>query len=49
MRCSVCTLVGVGRLLARRAGGLPAMAADVLLWFGCTASSVLLDQHWLLL
>ena len=48
-RCSVCTLVGVDRLLARRAGGLPAMAAGAGLWFGCIASSVCLGQHWLLL
>lgn len=48
MRCIFCTLVGVARLLARRAGGLLAMAAGVGLWFGCNASSVLLGQRWLL-
>jgi hypothetical protein len=49
MRCSVCTLVGAGRLLGRRVGGLPAMAACAGLWFGCIASIVLLGQRWLLL
>ena len=49
MRCTFCTLAGAARLLAHRAGGLPAMAACAGLWFGCTASILLLDQHWLLL
>jgi hypothetical protein len=48
MRCSACTLVGAGRLLAHRAGGLPAMAAGAGLWFGCIASILLLGQRWLL-
>ena len=47
MRCSVCTLVGVDRLFGRRVGGLPAMAAGVLLWFGCNASIVCLGWRWL--
>ena len=47
MCCSVCTLVGVDRLLARRAGGLLAMAAGVGLWFGCTASILCWGLRWL--
>ena len=47
MRCSAGTLVGGCRLLGRRVGGLPAMVAGVLLWFGCTASIVCLDLRWL--
>jgi hypothetical protein len=47
MRCTFCTLASGCRLLVRRVGGLPAMAAGVLLWFDRTASIVCLGWRWL--